>query len=370
MSTQKKHILINAIHSKTGGGLIFINHILPYLAKEKTFQVTVLAAKGYEDRIEHPKNITLKTVEAPKSLLKMLLWEQINIPKIATELKVDITFNLANYAPLFAPNNVLYITNNPEVRHFVPFKEKMYWHALIWMTRLSLLFAKKTFSNGTYVQDCYASGLWSFLKKKMVVATTACDKIDLPQKIQKNHEILAIGDYYPHKDYPLLLKAFAKVVETDKNIQLNIIGRPVHGSIEDNMKDIIKSKNLEKQVHLLGAMPSAETKKMLATSKLYVNPSHAETFSLTLLEAMTLGTASVVKNHPFHKEVAGEDGAYYVPVSNQSALNEDLWANAILKLLSDDKQRQHIEEVGHKKASHISWGNSAKTIVQHLKNKG
>lgn len=367
MSEHKKHIFINAIHSKTGGGIIFLNHILPYLSKQESFEITVVATKGYEDRIELPKGVHLMAIETPKSLLKMLLWEQINIPKIAKNLHADITFNLANYSPLFAPNNVIYITNNPEVRHFVPFKEKLYWYALIWMTRLSLIFCAKAFSNGYYIQTCYASGIWSFLKKKITVATTACDKINVSKNIKKKHNILAIGDYYPQKDYLLLIKAFAKVAKKDKEVNLNIIGRPIHQSIEDKINHVIKMENLESRVHLLGAMPSADTKKMLAESRLYVNTSHAETFSLTLLEAMTLGTASIVKNHQFHHEVAGDNGAYYVPVSHQSALNEKLWTDAITKLLIDDTLRHKIETEASQKAAHISWENSANIIIKHLK---
>lgn len=359
---KRKHIVVNAIHSKTGGGLIFLNHILPYLAKDDRFKVTVLAHKGYVKRIDAPENVHLKLLDVPQGFLKMLLWEQLHVARIAKSIGASITFSVANYAPVFAPNNVLFMTNNPEVRHFVPFKEKLYWYALIWMTRISLLFSKKAITNGAYVQICYASGLFKFLRKKMVEASTACD--ELPNfEGNKKRQILAIGDYYPHKNYLLLLKSFAKVAAEYDDVQLNIVGHPVRQGIAKEMRSYVRAQGLEKQVNFLGAVPSVETKKMLAESLLYVNPSNAETFSLTLLEAMTLGTASIVKSAAFNKEVAGEKAALYVASSGDHEKDSELWATAICNLLEDGNKRQVIEAVGQNKVKGITWQRTASILI-------
>ncbi|MAI08525.1 MAG: hypothetical protein CMF61_06160 [Magnetococcales bacterium] len=364
---RQKHILINAIHCKTGGGLVTLNHVIPYLAKDESFKVTVIANKGYEERISMPENVNLQVVNVPESFLKMIWWEQVNIPKIARKLRADITFNFANYAPLMSPNNVLYITNNPEVRHYVPFNEKLYWYALIGMTTLSLFFSKVGFTNGRYIQGCYAMWPFSFLKKKMVVATTACDVLKGCNP-KKEYQILAVGDFYPHKNYPLLLKAFSRVLNDLPDLKLNIIGRPVRVDIADEMKSLIKKLKLEGNVQLLGAKPLNETKELMANSLVYVNPSDAETFSLTLLEAMTLGTASIVKNYDFQKEVSGESGAFYVPASNQEHLNVKLWSEAIVSLVQDENKRTMIEQNAMENVRDISWEKMATTIVTQLKN--
>lgn len=368
MVNKKKHIVINAIHCKTGGGLVFFNHIVKLLALEKSFKLTVITHVNNEAHLDIPKNVNLHKVDFPEVFLKTLVWEQIKLPGIVKNIGGDVTFNMANYGPIFAPKPVVYVTNNPEVRHYVSsISEKLYWHALIWMTRLSLMFSPKSFSNGHYMKDVYAGGIFKFLQKKMVRATTACD-LNSKKKVSKTKgQLIAIGDFYAQKKYGTLIKAFSIVKKKNVKAKLIIVGRPINESIDNELKYWVDIYGLQDSVIFKGAMPHDETKELLAKSEVYVSPSDAEAFSLTLLEAMTLGTASVVKNHAFQREVAEEKGAEYVELTASKKEEYELFAEGILNVLDNAKHRKALVEEGLKLSKNYSWKNTAKIITDTLK---
>ena len=363
-----RHVVVNAIHAKSGGGVVFFNHIIPLLAQDPELQLTVVAHEDYVDRLQIPEQVKVHAVNYEDGFLKTLIWEQFKLPKLVKNLGGVVTFNLANYGPLLAPKPVMYVTNNPEVRHFVHTRtEKLYWHALIWMTRLSLLFSPKSLCNGAYMKDVYAGGAFSFLREKLVRATTAVDIKVSSSPNKKAHQIVAVGDLYAHKDYPCLIHAFAQVKESIPDAELVIVGREVHVETVKKVKFLIANYGLESSVKLTGPLPHEEVQQLLAESAVYASPSNAEAFSLTLLEAMVLGTASVVKNHAFQKEVAGETGAEYVPIHQSPVHQARAFAEALLNVIQNDTHRSRLVEEGQRQAGGISWQKSANVIAKVLK---
>ncbi|MFT7433142.1 MAG: glycosyltransferase involved in cell wall biosynthesis [Alphaproteobacteria bacterium] len=368
MADTQKHIVINALHAKTGGGLIFLNHLLPLISKDKALKFTIIAHEKYAARLSVPKNIKLEVVDFEGGFFKTVLWEQFKLPSLVRVLGGEITFNMANFCPIMAPKPVVYVTNNPEVRHYTKhFSMKVYWLVLIWMTRLSLLVSPRSFSNGDYIKKVYASGIWCFLQKKMVKATTACDLVADKKIIKKKGQIVAIGDFYSQKNYDVLVKAFAEVVQKRPDAKLIIIGREVYKDVYEQVKYLIDLLKLEKSVELKGFVAHDAVKKILAESEVYVSPSDAETFSLTLLEAMMLGTASVVRDYPFQHEVAREGGAEYVALTTCSKSQVRLFAQGMLHVLDDNKHRKALIKNGFDISSEYSWQKTADTICQNLK---
>tara|TARA_R110000868_G_scaffold262401_2_gene521031 strand:- start:13297 stop:14412 length:1116 start_codon:yes stop_codon:yes gene_type:complete len=368
MSHKPIHVVINALHAKSGGGVVFFNHIVPLLAENGGLEISVVAHEDYANRLDIPKNVKLEKVSFKGGFYKTLIWEQLCLPSLIRGLGADVTFNMANYGPLFAPKPMVYVTNNPEVgKYSKGFFAKIYWPMLVFMTRLSLIFSPKSFSNGSYMQQVYAGGIWRFLQKKMVIATTACDvKVDLPVKKNKG-QVVAIGDFYIQKNYPTLLRAFAAVKEKRLDAHLFIVGRAVSAEIEDELKSLVLSLDLEKNITFCGVLPHNEVQALLACSEVYVSPSDAEAFSLTLLEAMSLGTAAVVRQHAFQYELAGDNAAHYVSVQAHEKNSVIPLADAILEVLDNGKLRHGYEKKGLEVAHKYSWEKSAQTICDTIK---
>ena len=236
----KVKLVINAIHSKTGGGLVYLNNILPFLAKNEAVDITVVCAKGYADRINIPDNVNKLEVEAPTNFIMLHLYEQLVLGfKLRFKIKNDVTLNIANYAPLLAPNNIILLINNPEVAKFAKTnKAKAYWLVLSAITKISMFFAKKILTNGKYIGELYTKGVLEFAKSKLVLANSGVNAVEL-DNINKEDYIITVGDFYVQKNYPFLLKSFKEVLKQQPNLKLKMVGRFVDAEVETKIKNIL-----------------------------------------------------------------------------------------------------------------------------------
>ena len=364
-------VLINAIHTKTGGGVVYLNNILPILAKEDDLEITVLCHQNYSDVLEIPGNVDVHQVHFKGGFFITLLWEQFVLPFIAKELKSEVTLNIANFAPIFAPKPVILLTNNPEVRFYTnSITQKLYWWALIVMTKVSLFVCPKVLSNGKYLQDVYAGGILKPLQRKINNAPSACTFKAGPSKGRIKGQVLAVGDFYVHKDYPTLLKAFAEVKKHVTDATLVIVGREVDVYTTEKIKQLVKLLKLTDDVTFTGPIPHKDICELYATSELYVSPSKAEAFSLTLLEAMTMGLPSVVADYPFQHEVAEDNAALYVPVyKGRDADRKTVQAMAgiMLRVLQDESVAEFISRKGKEMAIKFNWKDTGKTVARTLR---
>lgn len=361
----QRHVVVNAIHVKSGGGLVFFHKIMPLLVKDKSFKVSVVAHKNQIKSLNLPRAVTVVPVDYDERFISMLLWEQLALPKLVRSIGGEVTFNLASFAPLMAPKPVVYISNNPNVRHYArSFAEKVYWYALVFMARLSVLVSPLSISNGEYVKSQYFGGVWKFLAHKVIDVHTASDVSlkKMPKKVEG--KIVAVGDFYKQKDYITLLKAFKRLLAKHEGIELHVIGRPIDKEVEKDVSGYIQMHDLSPYVKLRGGLPHDETLKEVASAELYVSTSDAESYSLTLLEAMQVGTAAVVKGHGFQKEV-GLDLVRYSLVSDNKMLEVESFAKQMSQVLSVKNDDMVLK--AQKQASSYTWKDTASRVLSVLK---
>ena len=90
------------------------------------------------------------------------------------------------------------------------------------------------------------------------------------------------------KNYPLLIKAFAKFCEHNNDYILNIFGR---GSLESSLRDLIQSLSLDNKIFLKGFSKNIDDE--IKSASIYVLSSFHEGMPNSLLEAISLGTPSI-----------------------------------------------------------------------------
>ncbi|MBV6624294.1 MAG: glycosyltransferase [Rivularia sp. (in: Bacteria)] len=137
--------------------------------------------------------------------------------------------------------------------------------------------------------------------------------------------IIAVGRLYPQKDYPTLLRAFARVHQVQP-CRLVILGE---GPEKDNIKDLICELGLQEDVAMLGFVDNPHA--YMAHSAVFVLSSAWEGFGNVVAEALAVGTPVVSTNcHSGPAEILA-DGKYgeLTPVGEPDAM-----AGAILKVLA------------------------------------
>jgi glycosyltransferase involved in cell wall biosynthesis len=116
----------------------------------------------------------------------------------------------------------------------------------------------------------------------------------------KNFKLGTIGRLVPGKNYPTMLKAVAKIVDTHPTVKFFIVGG---GSSEHALIDMCKDLKIENNVIWLGR--TEHIQEFLSKIDLFIFASKGEGFGLVLLEAMLANRPILAANNSAIPEVLG-----------------------------------------------------------------
>lgn len=122
-----------------------------------------------------------------------------------------------------------------------------------------------------------------------------------PNKIlnESDFNIVGVGRLEEHKNFQLAIKALSKV---KFDFKFYILGQGVY---ENELKNLIKSLNLENKIKLVGYVNNPWD--YINSSNLQVLFSRLEGFSLALIEGIYYGKMVFALDVANHKEVLGDD---------------------------------------------------------------
>ena len=127
------------------------------------------------------------------------------------------------------------------------------------------------------------------------------------------------------------------------------------------LKRIIDKEKLSDAVIFTGAVPHERTFPLYKNADVFVYPSSVESFGLPVLEAMSCGTPVVASNRMSIPEVAG-DAALIVDPDNIEEM-----AEAIYKVINDEKLREDLIKKGYKRVKQFSWEKTAMETLRVFK---
>jgi glycosyltransferase involved in cell wall biosynthesis len=155
---------------------------------------------------------------------------------------------------------------------------------------------------------------------------------------QKDIVLLSVARLLPRKGMIYMVEAIRILKETYflSNIKLLIIG-PNCGELE-NIRRLIKSKALESNVIIIGAVPFGSIKEYFSVCDIFVLPSLYEGLPLSLLEAMAAGKAVVFTKLPCaEKAINDKENGILVEAGNADSL-----AQGLAMLVNDRKLRSRL----------------------------
>ncbi|NRR91472.1 glycosyltransferase family 4 protein [Winogradskyella undariae] len=168
--------------------------------------------------------------------------------------------------------------------------------------------------------------------------------------------ILYLGRLNSRKNIYNLLKAMPDVANNTPLV--------IAGSVDHKMFDInklISELGLKNRVIQVGFVPERDLNLFYSTAKIFCFPSYAEGFGLPPLEAMALGTPTVVSNTTSMPEVCG-DAALYVNPDDYKDI-----ATQINKLLIDKEQFDLRVTLGKEQANKFKKDVVGKEIYNVIK---
>lgn len=353
------------VRPRIGAGT-YVYYLVKELAKIDTKNTYLLCA--------HRKIIDSPVVTTPNFQFQInsypvgSLWQQLKLPRILTRLKVDLFHSPLSVLPLLKPC--------PSVVTVLDLTPKLFPSRYTWKTHLSvhtlLRQSAQRADKVIAISESTKRDLVEHLKvneSKIVVIHLAADKayyrstnpgmINTTRKKYSEGKkfILYVGTLEPRKNLPRLIKAYNKVrLETRLKHKLVIAG--MKGWMYDSIFQTVHNLNLEKDVIFTGYVPQEELPALYSAADLFVYPSLYEGFGLPPLEAMACGTPVITSNTSSLPEVVGDAGTMVNPHS------VDELAQAIYKVLTDEKLRSDMIYKGLKQAKKFTWEKTAQETLK------
>ncbi|MGI6103946.1 MAG: glycosyltransferase family 4 protein [Patescibacteria group bacterium] len=312
------------------------------------------------DNVKLPANWKLKVIKWPR------FWTQGGLSLEMLLNPVDVLFVPAHTVPFIHPENTAVTIHGLEYEFCsgaYSLWEKIYMRCSI---KNSCRWAKTiiTVSNNTR-KDLVK--LYGIDESKIKVIYEGCGSNDNLQtagdkpnsnvksrisnteyRIPDTKYIFFVGRLEERKNIIGIVSAFEVLKEHYKiPHKLVLAGKP--GYEYGKIKEAIANSNYTKEIVELGFVGGGEKKELLKNADVFVFPTFYEGFGLPILEAQSVGTSVVTSNVSSIPEVAG-DSALLVDPNNAEEI-----ADAIYKILTNEKTKEDIIQKGLENVKRFSW---------------
>lgn len=221
-------------------------------------------------------------------------------------------------------------------------RESTAWYRLTMETLAIRYAASQVVAVGPRVAEAHAQ----YLKRSIRVIRNPVpymDRIEQAERDAARYELIgtnertiliSVGRLVPNKGYLDLIEAFREVHRALPSTGLAIVG---DGAMRDVMETRIAEDGLRDSVFLLGER--SDIPRLLGAADVYVNASHMEGMSLSILEAMAAGLPIVATAVGDTTTLIRRDTGVLVPPHNPKAL-----ADTLCTLLTDPKRAGMLAE--------------------------
>jgi glycosyltransferase involved in cell wall biosynthesis len=177
--------------------------------------------------------------------------------------------------------------------------------------------------------------------------------------IEPGAEAPAAGGYFvtvstiePRKNHLGLLRSYRAARARGLDLIWKVVGAPGYASAP-----IIERLRAEPGVDVVGWVDDAERDRLYRGAAFAVYPSLAEGFGIPPLEAMARGVpVACSRGSSFDETVA--DAALRVEPWDEAG-----WTEALLRLASDEGERDRLRELGYARALQFEWPRAAEAYV-------
>jgi glycosyltransferase involved in cell wall biosynthesis len=163
--------------------------------------------------------------------------------------------------------------------------------------------------------------------------------------------VLFISSLWPYKNCDGLLRAWALARPELGDRQLAVVGPGRDEKYQASLRSLAAELGIAQDVVFVGGVPLAETVSFYRAADVFVYPSFNETFGLPILEAMACGCPVVTSDTSAMPETAGGAAVLADPADPASI------AKAVIEATGPG--RDHMRDLGLKRASEFTWGATA-----------
>ncbi len=177
-------------------------------------------------------------------------------------------------------------------------------------------------------------------------------KYDLPR-----HFLLYTDPFTPRFNLMTVIEAFKQV--DDPKLQLVVVGHrtPYYAKV----KKWARENGVAHRIFRIPHMHIAHFPTLYQLAEGIIAPAHYEGFSMTMVEAMRMGTPMIASTGSCHNEIGGDAATYFNPNSPQAL------ATAINSVFNDEKLQEKMIATGLQQSTKFSPKLIADTMIEIYK---
>lgn len=318
-----------------------------------------------------PKMKVVPIAEKFRSAVKNILWHQTELPRLATELKLDVV-HVPSYRRLLWRQPCAVVGT---IHDLAPFHvaDKYDWKRMLYGKVVVKRLAHRQHEIIAISQNT-AYDVAHFFKVPMERITVVHNGVDherfrpgskeaARKVVAEQHGINSPFFLYmarlehPAKNHVRLIEAFNQFkVETGSNWQLIFGGSDWHGAEEIHKK--IKESPVAKHIRALGFVPDNDLPTLYRAADCFVYPSLFEGFGLPPIEAMACGCPVISSSRGSLGEVVGK-AAIIIDPENVTQMKQELAGIA-----ADPALRENLSQTGIAHAKRFNWHDAAEKTLQ------
>lgn len=181
-------------------------------------------------------------------------------------------------------------------------------------------------------------------------------KVCITYGIGERPYILFLGTLEPKKNLINIVKAFSQIKDAAGKNYVLVLGGNI-GWDSSVLEFLIRDCHLEDEVIFTGFVEEEDLPYLLSGARAFCFPSLYEGFGLPVLEAMACGCPVITSNVSSLPEVTGNAALLVDPYDVQQI------ADAMTKVLTDDKLCEDLKQRGLKQAKKFSWETAARQLL-------
>ena len=370
-----KNLVINALSSLQGGGLIYLYNLLCNVNRETQFSIRILVNPKDSKRFSVPDVEVISCEWASQSVFHRSLWEKFVLPKKLKEWETDIFFCPGGLLNTSIPNGCRSAVTFQNMLPFSILDRRKYplgyIRARLWLLHhaflKSMAKADLVIFISNYAQEVIEKFLPKIREKSICIPHgipeifRIANQSDLPWPSSLPEEYIlyvSILDVYKHQVEAI--KAYSKLKEIRNTPEKLILVGPEYPWYKKRVEETIRSLNLHKEVVLTGKVPYEQLPAYYAHAKAIIFASTCENCPNILLESMASGKPLFVSNKPPMPEFAEDAAVYFNPE------NPDELAQCLYEYLDNPIELRNLGKLAAEKSQRYSWEETARKTFEAL----
>jgi glycosyltransferase involved in cell wall biosynthesis len=192
-----------------------------------------------------------------------------------------------------------------------------------------------------------------------VVPNNILSPIESPVTSNRPRCLLFVGSLIRRKGVDILLKAFEHLVSDELDIQLHIAGE---GPLQEKIRSYVSRQNIDSKVTLHGYVH--DVRALMKQCDILVVPSRMDPFPNVVLEALSVGTPSVVTDIEELRSAFGE-AVEYAPANDPYGL-----ASTVRKMIDKDEHENLKKKTITKRKNFVfDWVKEFELILRNMTRK-